>query len=113
MARYVPPMTDLTTPTSEQEQRAKYDAVLADLELKQEQLRQLRVFDVELKQQQLRQFAIYEPRRLAFQLLGAVAALLLAGAAFAGSVLAVSSWISRQPQTINVHLDAPLTITPK
>ena len=30
-----------------------------------------------------------------------------------GSVLAVSNWISRQPQTINVHLDAPLTIAPK
>jgi hypothetical protein len=107
-------MTALTTPTTEQEQRAKYDAVLADIELKQEQLRQLRVFDVELKQQQLRQFAIYEPRRLAFQLLGAVAALLLSGAAFAGSVLAVSNWIARQPpQTINVHLDAPLTVAPK
>jgi hypothetical protein len=91
-------MTDITTPTTEQAQRAKYDAVLADLELKQEQLRQLRVF---------------EPRRLAFQMLSAVAALLLAAAAFAGSVLAVSAWISRQPQTINVHLDAPLTIAPK
>jgi hypothetical protein len=46
-------------------------------------------------------------------ILGAVAAVLLAGAIFAGSVLAVSAWISRQPQTINVHLDAPLTIAPK
>jgi hypothetical protein len=91
-------MTDLTAPTSDQEQRAKYDAVLADLELKQEQLRQLRLF---------------EPRRLTFQMLGAVAALLVACAAFTGSVLALSAWISRQPQTINVHLDAPLTIAPK
>jgi hypothetical protein len=85
-------------PTAEQEQRAKWDLLLLDIETRNEQLRQLRVF---------------ESRRLTFQLLGAVAALLLAGAAFAGSVLAVSSWIARQPQTINVHLDAPLTIAPK
>jgi len=43
----------------------------------------------------------------------AVAAILGAAAIFAGSVLALSNWISRQPQTITVHLDAPLTITPK
>ena len=91
-------MSDLLGTPMEQERRAKYDAVLADLELKQEELRQLRVF---------------EPRRLTFQMLSAVAAILLAAAAFAGSVLALSAWISRQPQTINVHLDAPLTIAPK
>ena len=44
----------------------------------------------------------------------ALTGFLLASAAFAGSVLAVSNWIAHQPpQTINVHLDAPLTITPK
>jgi hypothetical protein len=32
---------------------------------------------------------------------------------FVGSVFVLSNWISRQPQTINVHLDAPLTIAPK
>jgi hypothetical protein len=43
----------------------------------------------------------------------ALAAIFGAAAIFAGSVLALSNWISRQQQTINVHLDAPLTITPK
>ena len=43
----------------------------------------------------------------------ALAAIIAAAAIFAGSVLALSNWISRQPQTINVHLDAPLTIAPK
>jgi hypothetical protein len=43
----------------------------------------------------------------------ALAAIFGAAAIFAGSVLALSNWISRQPQTINVHLDAPLTISPK
>ena len=43
----------------------------------------------------------------------ALAAIVGAAAIFGGSVLALSSWISRQPQTINVHLDAPLTIAPK
>jgi hypothetical protein len=47
------------------------------------------------------------------QVLWALTAFLFAVAAFGGSVLAVSNWISRQPQTINVHLDAPLTIAPK
>ena len=45
--------------------------------------------------------------------LRALAAFLFAVAAFGASMLAVSNWISRQPQTINVHLDAPLTIAPK
>jgi hypothetical protein len=43
----------------------------------------------------------------------ALAAIIGAAAIFGGSVLALSNWISRQPQTINVHLDAPLTIAPK
>jgi hypothetical protein len=43
----------------------------------------------------------------------ALAAILGAAAIFAGSVLAVSSWIARQPQTINVHLDAPIVVQPK
>lgn len=43
-----------------------------------------------------------------------VAAVLGAAAIMAGATLGVANWISRQPQTINVHLDAPLTIgTPK
>lgn len=43
----------------------------------------------------------------------ALAAMVAAGAVFAGGVLAVSSWVrSPAPQTINVHLDAPLLIAP-
>jgi len=42
----------------------------------------------------------------------ALAVMVAAAAVFAGGVLAVSSW-SRPPapQTVNVHLDAPLGIT--
>jgi hypothetical protein len=43
----------------------------------------------------------------------ALAALIGASAIFAGAVLTVANWVSRQPQTINVHLDAPVTIMPK
>ena len=43
----------------------------------------------------------------------ALAAIVGAAAIFGGGVVAASNWISRQPQTINVHLDAPLTIAPK
>lgn len=43
----------------------------------------------------------------------ALAAIIGAAAIFAGSTLALANWIARQPQTINVHLDAPLTIAPK
>ena len=42
----------------------------------------------------------------------AMAAIFAAAAIMVGSVLALSNWIARQPQTINVHLDAPLTIAP-
>ena len=41
----------------------------------------------------------------------ALAAILGAAAIMAGATLGVANWIARQPQTINVHLDAPLTIT--
>lgn len=39
----------------------------------------------------------------------ALAAIFAAGAIFVGGVVAVSNWISHQPQTlnINVHFDAP------
>lgn len=39
----------------------------------------------------------------------ALAAIIAAAAIMSGAILALSHW--RQPQTINVHLDAPLTIT--
>lgn len=60
-------MTDITLPSAEQEQRAKWDLILTDIELKQEQLRQLRSF---------------EPWKLAFSGMTAGAALFAAGAAF-------------------------------
>lgn len=56
----------LATPTPEQEQRARWDLLLTDIELKQEQLRQLKTF---------------EPWKLAFAGT-AGAALFAAGAAF-------------------------------
>jgi hypothetical protein len=40
----------------------------------------------------------------------ALAAIVAASAVFCGSVLGVSSYITRAPQTINVHLDAPLRL---
>ena len=62
-------MTDAaaTVPTSEQQQRAKWDLLLADIEYRQEQLHQARH---------------YEPWRLAFAGMTAGAALFAAGAAF-------------------------------
>jgi anti-sigma-K factor RskA len=38
----------------------------------------------------------------------ALAAILAAAAIMTGAVLTLSTWIGHQPQTINVHLDAPL-----
>jgi cytochrome bd-type quinol oxidase subunit 1 len=43
----------------------------------------------------------------------AMAAILGAAAIMAGSVLALSTWIGRQPQTIYVHLDTPIVVQPK
>lgn len=43
----------------------------------------------------------------------ALAAMIAAAAVFAGGVLAVSSYLHPSgPQTINVHLDAPLIVQP-
>ena len=67
----------------------------------EEEERELRInlmqTQIELYKAQLR----WEPWK-------AVAALFAASAVFAGSVLAVSSWVHPTPQTITVHLDAPL-----
>jgi hypothetical protein len=63
-----------TVPTPEQQQRAKWDLLLLDLEQRAEQVRQLRV---------------YEPRRLVIQGLTAGAALLAAGAALGGTLIAL------------------------
>jgi hypothetical protein len=40
-------------------------------------------------------------------------AILGAAAIMAGAVLALSNWIGHAPQTINVHLDAPIVVQPK
>jgi len=43
----------------------------------------------------------------------ALAAMIAAAAVFMGGVLAVSGWLRPStPQTINVHLDAPLVVQP-
>lgn len=59
-------MSGTTLPTSEQEQRAKWDLLLADLELRTEQVRQTKA---------------YEPRRLVIQAVVAAATVFIAGAA--------------------------------
>lgn len=71
----------MTAYTPEQRDRATIDALLADIELKQEQLRQLRV---------------YEPRRLTFQLLTAVATVLGAGGAFVAAVIALAAFLAHR-----------------
>ena len=64
-------MADITLPTAEQQQRAKWDLLLTDIEYRTEQLRQLKV---------------YEPRRLLIQAITATAALLGGGAAIGAVV---------------------------
>jgi hypothetical protein len=61
-------------PTAEQEQRARWDLLLTDLELRSEQLRQTRA---------------YEPRRLFIQGVTAFAVTLGAGAALGAVLLRV------------------------
>jgi hypothetical protein len=65
------PMTDASLPTSEQEQRAKWDLLLLDIEQRTEQVRQMKT---------------YEPHRLLIQAITALAALLGAGAALGALV---------------------------
>ena len=66
-------MTDMTiTPTPEQEQRAKWDLLLRDLELRGEQIRQMKA---------------YEGPRLIIQAIGATAAVFIAGAAVGGLLI--------------------------
>ena len=60
------------TPTDEQEQRAKWDLLLRDLEMRSEQLRQLKT---------------YEGWRLAFQGMSAGAAIFASGAAVAALLI--------------------------
>lgn len=71
-------MTDVTiTPTPEQEQRAKWDLLLRDLELRAEQTRQMKSFPA----------GTYETHRLIIQAIGATAAVFIAGAAVGGLIV--------------------------
>ena len=66
-------MTDLTvTPTPIQDQRAKWDLLLLDLELRAEQVRQLKT---------------YEGKRLFVQAAAAASGMLIAGAALGGLIV--------------------------
>jgi hypothetical protein len=82
-----------TLPTPEQEQRARWDLLLLDLEHRAEQIRQMKAF---------------EGRRLAIQAIGATAAVFIAGAAVGALLLNTLS----RPPTIAVHLDQPLKPPP-
>jgi phage baseplate assembly protein W len=42
----------------------------------------------------------------------ALAAMVATAAIMGGTIVALSNWIHQGPQTINVHLDAPLTVQP-
>lgn len=71
-------MTDATiTPTPEQEQRAKWDLILADLELRAEQIRQMKGFPA----------GTYETHRIFIQAISAAAAVFIAGAAVGGLLI--------------------------
>ncbi len=50
------------TPSREQEQRAKWDFLLRELELRSEEMGQKRGVDYDMKLEQLRQLKTYEPR---------------------------------------------------
>jgi len=69
-------MTDLPMPSAEQEQRAKWDLLLLDLEQRAEQVRQLKVF---------------EGKRLAIQAVTAAGALLAAGGVVGGLLVRLMS----------------------
>lgn len=65
-------MTDIPVPSAEQEQRAKWDLLLLDIEHRSEQLRQLKS---------------YEPKRLIVQALVAAGTLLAAGGVVGGLIV--------------------------
>jgi hypothetical protein len=62
----------VSTPTTEQEQRARWDLLLLDIEMRSEQLRQMKT---------------YEAPRLVIQAVAAFAALFIAGAAVGGLIV--------------------------
>jgi hypothetical protein len=69
-------MSDATLPTAEQQQRAKWDLILLDIEQRTEQIRQMKAF---------------EPKRMVIQGLTAAAALLAAGGVVGGLLVRLMS----------------------
>jgi hypothetical protein len=82
-------MTEKPTPTDEQRQRAQWDLLLSDLELRAEQLRQAPL-DYDLRAAQLRRLRqewYVEPWKVAVTAITAAAALMGAGAAITALLL--------------------------
>jgi hypothetical protein len=71
-------------PTDEQEQRAKWDLLLLDIEARTEHLRQASGIDRDLKLARLRQMTTLEGWKLVFAGMSASAACFIAGAAVGG-----------------------------
>jgi len=85
-------MTDIILPTSEQEQRARWDLLLLDIEHRTEQLRRMKTYeplDIEHRTEQLRQMKTYEPKRLWIQAATAFAAVFGTGAAAGALIVAL------------------------
>jgi len=76
-------MTDLPLPSTEQEQRAKWDLLLLDLEQRAEQVRQLKGLDLINKG--------YEGWRLIIQAVTAAAAVFAAGGVVGGLLVRLLS----------------------
>lgn len=80
-------MNGIPHPTDEQEQRAKWDLLLLDIETRTEQLRHSKTYnpvEMEARIEQLRQMKSYEPRRLIIQTTTAFAAIFAAGGVVGG-----------------------------
>lgn len=72
-------MTDMPVPSAEQEQRAKWDLLLLDLEQRAEQVRQMKGIDLIIKS--------YEGKRLMIQACVAAGTLLAAGGVVGGLIV--------------------------
>ena len=68
------------TPTADQEQRAKWDLALADLEKRAEEIRQLKTIDIDMK---LRLYRL-EPWKIALTTVSATTAVFVAGGVVGG-----------------------------